>query len=176
MAPPVKYTPEVRAAIVRHILQEVSSGRSVANVLKRDAGMPASSLFWGWHLDDPQMQSDLAQARVNGVEALLDEIPDIADGTDLERDEDGTLKNPQDAYLLDTQRAKLRVNAREKRAQMIAPRKYGPSLDLTSAGQQLGVPAVPRDDAAEIAELLKTIEQQHGIDVIKDPRALDLLS
>lgn len=71
-------------------------------------------------MDDRDLRDNLARARENGVEAHLEEIVSIADREDLKADD-----------------KRVRVDARVKRAQMIAPRKYGPKLDVTSGNEPL---------------------------------------
>jgi hypothetical protein len=114
-----------RAKVLPLIFAEVATGRSLDSVLN-DEGMPSSSTFWRWHMEDENVRENLAQARANAVEVHMGEIVTIAD--DKESDPD-------------PQSRKVRIYAREKFAQMIAPRKYGPKLDLTSGGEKLGLSA-----------------------------------
>jgi hypothetical protein len=114
-----------RAKVLPVIFGEVAAGRALDKVLE-DAGMPASATFWRWHMEDEQIRENLAQARANAVELHLGEIVGIAD--DKESDPDARSR-------------KVRIYARERFAQMIAPRKYGPKLDLTSLGEKIGLSA-----------------------------------
>jgi hypothetical protein len=133
------YTEEDRERIVKHILAELSGGRAVSRILREDAGMPAASLFWQWHFTDETLQEKVARARENGVEAIMDETLEIADNTSND-----TIRNEAGVDQANTEwitRSRLRVDTRHKYAQMIAPRKYGPKLDLTSGGEKLGLTA-----------------------------------
>lgn len=114
-----------RSEVLPIIYGEVASGRSLDNVLA-DKEMPSPATFWRWHMDDEQIRDNLARARENGVERHMGEIVRISD----EVDEDPASR-------------RVRIDARVKAAQMIAPRKYGPKLDVTSGGKP-----VQMDDTA----------------------------
>jgi hypothetical protein len=114
-----------RDAVLPTIYAEVATGRSLDSVLK-DEGMPSSATFWRWHMEDENIRENLAQARANAVEVHLGEIIEIADNKTADPD---------------AASRKVRIYAREKFAQMIAPRKYGPKLDLTSGGEKIGLSA-----------------------------------
>ena len=137
------YTAKEREVIINHVLAELSGGRAVSRILREDEGMPAASQFWRWHFESEDLQEKVARARLGGVEAIMDETIEIADdGTNdwVERTRDDG--STYDAFSAEhVQRSKLRVDTRYKYAQMIAPRKYGPKLDLTSGGEKLGLAA-----------------------------------
>lgn len=143
MARPIStsYSDEQREAIISHVLAELSGGRSIARILREDDGMPAQSQFWRWHFESVELQEKVARARENGVECLMDEALDIADtpqiGEVITEDDDKRTVRTEDMLG----HRKLRIEVRHKYAQMIAPRKYGPKLDLTSGGDKLGLTA-----------------------------------
>lgn len=124
-----------RASVLPRIYAGVAAGRSLDRVLREDEGMPDQATFWRWHMQDEEIRGDLARARENGVERLMDECVDIADEAshDTIVDKDGNDK-PNTEWI---QRSKLRIDTRMKYAQMIAPRKYGPKLDVTTGGESL---------------------------------------
>jgi hypothetical protein len=115
-----------RNKVLARIYHEVAAGRALSTVLAEDKDMPGSSTFWRWHMEDQDIRDNLAHARTNAVELHLGEIIAIAD--DRESDPDPASR-------------RVRIYAREKFAQMIAPRKYGPKLDVTSNGERIGLPA-----------------------------------
>jgi hypothetical protein len=117
-----------RDTVLPHIYGEVASGRSLDSVLRQDEGMPSPATFWRWHMADAEIRDNLARARENGVEIIMDECLEIADD---ESDEDTGVT---------VQRAKLRVETRLKYAQMIAPRKYGPRVDHVSSDGSMTPP------------------------------------
>jgi hypothetical protein len=142
---PPGYSEEQRAKIIDHVVAELACGRSVKRILEEDEEMPASSQFWKWHFESEEIQEKVARARVHGADALMDETVTIAD----DATHDWRLKpkkddEDEDDWAFDKEnvlRSKLRVDTRQKYAQMIAPRKYGPKLDLTSGGEKLGLSA-----------------------------------
>lgn len=103
--------------------------------------MPAARTFWGWCYADDDLLQKVAHAREAGVEAIIDSTLDIADtqeeGEIVTEGPDGTTTKREDMLG----HRKLRIETRIKYAQMIAPRKYGPKLDLTSGGERLGLAA-----------------------------------
>lgn len=124
------------------IYARVAAGQSLDKVLREDSNLPSATTFWRWHMEDEDIRDNLARARENGVEALMDESISIADdkSDDYEEDENGKEKyNPESVA-----RAKLRVETRFKYAQMIAPRKYGPKLDVTSGGEKTTIGEVEK--------------------------------
>jgi len=139
-----------RSTVLPHIYGEVASGRSLDRVLREDEGMPDQATFWRWHMQDETIRGDLARARENGVERLMGECVDIADETSLDTitDKDGNDK-PNTEWI---SRSKLRIETRMKYAQMIAPRKYGPKLDVTSGGDKLDLASLVARRRRQVAE------------------------
>ena len=136
------YSPEAKADILQHILNEVATGRSVKRILREDEGMCDNSTFWKWCFDDPEYSDQLARARAAGQDAILDEVIDIIDdATDdayidyIGKGEDKTPVAKIDGRAI--ARARLQAEYRLKQAQMLSPKKYGQKLDLTSGGEQL---------------------------------------
>lgn len=97
-----------RAKALSLIYAGVAAGRAVDAILAADARMPAAETFWCWHMEDETVRDALASARICGVERYVGEIVPIADEV-----EDNAASR------------KVRIDARIKVAQMIAPRKYG---------------------------------------------------
>ncbi len=135
MAAPISttYTPEEREKIVAHVIAELSGGRAVSRILREDDGMPERTTFWGWCSGDLDLANKVARAREAGVEALLDETLEIADDASGDHT-NGEFKTEH------VQRAKLRIESRREYARMIAPRKYGQKIDVTSGGEKLQAP------------------------------------
>lgn len=124
------------------ILAGVASGKALDAVLKENPHLPSASTFWRWHMDDEDLRDNLARARENGVEVHMDEALLIAD-TPMEG-RIVTRKLNKDGEEYDEVRTedmlghrKLQIETRIKRAQMIAPRKYGPRVDVTSGGDRI---------------------------------------
>lgn len=111
-----------REEVLPLIYQAVAAGMPLQRVLEDEPGMPASTTFWRWHMDDEGIRDNLARARENGAEAHLADCVAIAD-TATDRDSAAV--------------AKVRIDTRIKLAQMMAPRKYKPGVDVTSGGEKI---------------------------------------
>lgn len=156
MAAPISttYSEAERELIILHVLAELSGGRAVSRILREDEGMPAQSQFWRWHAESEELQVKVARARENGVEAVMDETLEIADdGTndwvERSRDDGSTYEALNGEHV---QRSKLRIDTRHKYAQMIAPRKYGPKIDVTSGGEKIDLPGAIEEARRRAAE------------------------
>lgn len=130
-----------RDLVLPVIYAGVASGQSLDKVLRKNDELPSASTFWRWHMEDENIRDNLARARLNGVEALMDESVAIADtplvGIETEEDADGVITKTKRGDMLGHR--KLQIETRFKYAQMIAPRKYGARVDLTSGGEKIGL-------------------------------------
>ncbi|WP_325051859.1 terminase small subunit-like protein [Sinorhizobium meliloti] len=131
------------------ILDKLSIGKSLREICNAE-GMPSESLVRKWVMQDEDFGAQYARAREAGMEALADEILQIADSQegDVLKNEDGREIVNHDAI----QRARLRVDTRKWLMSKIAPKKYGDRLDLNHSGS-IGALS---DDAldARLAKLL----------------------
>lgn len=156
---------EDRERIIMHVLAELSAGRPVSRIFREDEGLCNQATFWRWHFDDEELRGKLADARANGVEAMLDKAIDVAETPQLgeivtvERDpehqkdlDEGAVietkdGNPYEGMIVKVRKEdmlghrKLVVDTYLKAAQMLKPKTYGPKLDLTSGGEKLGLSA-----------------------------------
>jgi vancomycin resistance protein YoaR len=136
------YPPDKKQKIMDHVLTQLAHGRALTRILSDDEGMPSISAVFEWQREDPFIAQEIARARELGVEVLLDETLEIADETNadayIERDKDGQPFAKIDGEAI--QRSKLKIETRHKYAQMIAPRKYGAKIDVTSGGEKLAAP------------------------------------
>ncbi|WP_373413700.1 terminase small subunit protein [Ensifer aridi] len=131
------------------ILEKLSIGKSLREICSAE-GMPSESLVRKWVMKDEDFGAQYARAREAGMEALADEILQIADSQegDILKTEDGREIVNHDAI----QRARLRVDTRKWLMSKIAPKKYGDRLDLNHSGS-IGTLS---DDALD-ARLLKLL-------------------
>ncbi|WP_425280324.1 hypothetical protein [Sinorhizobium fredii] len=113
------------------ILEKLSIGKSLREICSAE-GMPSESLARKWVMQDEDFGAQYARAREAGMEALADEILQIADSQegDILKTEDGREIVNHDAI----QRARLRVDTRKWLMSKIAPKKYGDRLDLNHSG------------------------------------------
>lgn len=162
------WTEEDKQDALERIYENVASGVSVTRTLQLLEKMPSGSLFWGkWHFESEEIQTKLARAREAGVEALMEQARDIAahvqegeEITEMAADEDseGTVIKRVRKDMLGHR--KLQVETIFKYAQMIAPRKYGPRVDVTSGGQPMT--GDMGDIAARAAALLAQARERKG--------------
>lgn len=124
------------------ILDKLAVGLSLRSICMAE-GMPSESLVRKWVVQDEAFGAQYARAREAGMEALADEILDIADSQegDVITTQDGREITNHDAI----QRAKLRVDTRKWIMSKIAPKKYGDRLDLNHSGSIERLP----DDAID---------------------------
>lgn len=141
----VLYSPEAKAEIVKHVCAELAKGRPVNRTINEDDGMPDETTFYGWLFDDEELAQKVERAREFGATALIDEAKAIAD--DATDDAEIVWEGKDGKYARARingkaiRRSALMVDTRLKLAAMIAPRRYGAKLDLTSGGDKLPAPA-----------------------------------
>lgn len=151
MGRPVVWTAEKQRVAIEHVLDEIVKGRAVTRILADSDALPAPSTWVKWLREVPELAIEVERARELGAATLLDEIVDIADDAtgdvEVAYTQDGTAYAKQNSDSV--ARAKLRVYAREKYAQMIAPRKFGPKVDVTSGGEKLPAAQVTNDNRTQ---------------------------
>lgn len=167
------WTDDEKIEVLQHIYGEVSSGRSLNSILLEDENMPYRSTFWRWHMDDQNIRDNLARARLNGVEALMEEALHVAQTPQMgmtvtsrplikkvegEDEIVGEIEETKREDMLGHR--KLVVDTILKRAQMIAPRKYGPKMDITTDNKP--ITADTSDVAARVASLLAAGRKRKG--------------
>jgi hypothetical protein len=140
----IPYDPDRRLSKeeqLAHIYGEVACGRSLHSVLEEDEGMPHRRTFWQWHMIEEQVRSDLARARENGIEALLEKAVHVAENpieaVELEESIGPTGMTRKRSVKEALGHRRLIIDTYHKRAMMLAPRKYGPKLDVTSDGEKI---------------------------------------
>jgi hypothetical protein len=126
------YTNKQIEDIFSKIIEEVSNGRALRNVLK-DEGMPSSSTFYIWLEENEDKSKQYARACEVRADQIFDEILDIADdGTN------DTYVNEKGQEVTDQEvigRSRLRVDSRKWIASKLNPKKYGDSSKLTLDGK-----------------------------------------
>lgn len=131
-------TPEQREQIIEHVLEQLSNGRAVSRILAEDDGMPVQTTWSRWERNDEDLQQKIARARLSGADYHVHETVAIADESSNDVYIDYVDDKPVARIDGDAiQRAKLRIETRFKAAAMIAPRKYGAKVDVTSGGEKI---------------------------------------
>jgi hypothetical protein len=126
------------AAMGARVCQSLASGRSLRKTLKL-AGMPRQKAVRLWLEKYPDFAERFAKARVQGIEAHIDGILDLADSA-----------TPENAAAV-----RLRVDTRKWIASKIVPKIYGDHLTVTP-----DVPPVlgePRNRDATLMEAARSI-------------------
>jgi hypothetical protein len=145
--------PEYSEDIAARICAELVEGKSLRSICEAD-DMPSASTVFKWLSIFPAFAEQYARAREAQMEAMADEIVDIADdGTNdykTKTNGDGSTHEAFDSEHV--QRSKLRVDTRKWLMSKLAPKKYGEKLDLNVAGSLQTVSDEDLD--ARIAQLL----------------------
>ncbi len=120
------YTEEVADIIC----ERIALGESLRRICADDAAMPSQSTVYKWLKENVSFSEQYAHARTMQAETMVDEILEIADDTshDTQHGPNGAQVNSE--WI---SRSKLRVDARLKLMQQLAPKKYGPKMALTGA-------------------------------------------
>lgn len=127
---PTDYTEEITIAICNRL----SVGESLNEICK-DAEMPDKSTVFRWIGRHPEFNDKYAKAKVVGIEALAEDLLDIADNSA----NDWMTKNDPDnpGFLLNgdsVQRSRLRIDTRKWILSKLAAKKYGEKVDHTIDG------------------------------------------
>lgn len=140
---PTAYTKE----LADRICEQLASGDSMRTVCKAK-GMPAMSTVFKWLREHKEFSEQYARAKEEAVDALVEEILDIADDASndwmIRHGKDG-----QESWQINgehVQRSRIRIDARKWIASKLKPKKYGEKIeqDVTHHGDVTFVNAVPR--------------------------------
>ena len=123
---PSKYSQKVADAIC----QRLATGETLRSIC-RDPAMPQEATVRKWALEDREgFYAQYARARDLGLDAMADELFDIADdGTN-----DWMERHGSEGYVLNGEnvsRSRLRVDTRKWYLSKLAPKRYGEKLEVT---------------------------------------------
>lgn len=116
---------EIRASIC----EQLADGKSLREICRQE-GMPAASTVFVELSQDAGFAEQYARAKQAGIEAMADEITDIADNARndwMERngsDDVGWVANGEH-----TRRSQLRIDTRKWLLSKLAPKKYGDRIE-----------------------------------------------
>lgn len=150
----------------------------MSRILAEDAGMASPSALIDWQEKSDEVARKVVRARELGIAAMLDDTLEIADkpqrGLVRIIKPDGTIEEREEDML---GHRKLRVHTRQEYARMIAPRKYGPKLDVTSGGEKLAPPAALVLVDARIQSLVLIAQRRLGepLELSAEPDIEDLM-
>jgi len=122
MAQSMEHSPEQRQAIVDRICDEmIGKKRSLYRVLADNEELPSYSLVKKWQRLSGELRDQIAQAREEALEALIEDMIEISQAKDIDHNE-----------------KRVRLIAIEKAAQMLAPRRFAMRhTDITTGGDKL---------------------------------------
>lgn len=127
--------------IADKLCAEIAEGKSLRTICDHNDSMPDKSTVFRWLRTDVQFCDQYAKAKEEGMEAIADEMMDIAD--DGHNDWMEVNKNGKTQILLDrehVERSKLRIDTRKWILAKIKPKKYGDKIDMTTNGKELPMP------------------------------------
>lgn len=116
------------------ILERIAKGESLRSVA-RDPGMPAMSTVFKWLSEDKGFSEQYARAKVEGAEAMADEILDIADDGSNDWMERNDKENPGWVFNGEAaRRSQIRIDARKWLLAKTQPKKYGDKVEHEHKG------------------------------------------
>lgn len=148
--------------VAHKICDRMAKGETLRSIC-RDKGMPPASTVRQWFVDDREgFAAHYARARDAGLDAMADELLDIADDGANDWMEKNDPDNPGYQFNGEhQQRSRLRVDTRKWYLSKLAPKRYGDrsSLELTGAN---GGPVSINDTerASRLAGLLALANQR----------------
>jgi hypothetical protein len=132
MARPSKFTQALANVICRRLM----AGESMRQIVA-DTKLPAQSTVYKWLAEQEPFSEQYARAREIQADTHFDEILEIADDATKDRLEKIDEAGKVIGYYENTgalRRSAMRIEVRKYRAEKMAPKKYGPKVDLTSDG------------------------------------------
>jgi len=138
----LKYSKE----IIKKICDEIEAGESVAEICRQD-GMPKRKTVYQWLAKYPDFMEKYRASKMAGVEALVDQMMDIANDAseDFKRDDDGcVLLDKKGNRVIDgehVQRSRLKIDTIKWVATKLVPRLYGDKTQVEHTGE-VGVKAL----------------------------------
>ena len=161
-----------KQAILDYVFEEIAKKRFLSGICGKDkvelegrsVVVPSHSSVVRWCDENPQWRRAYERAREVASAAFLEETIAIADDTTrdayIEIGKDGEPFAKWDGD--NVRRAALKVNARERFAQLMAPHLYGNRLDVTSGGQPLPPPISLNDNRLQALLLVAQERKASG--------------
>ena len=119
--------------IATQICKGLHEGRSLRDICSAK-DMPGTTTVYQWLADKQEFQDQYTRARARGMDAMAEEILDIADNTDDDWEEDpdtGELKLNKE-YV---QQRRLRIDTRKWLMGKLQPKKYGDRVTTEHTGR-----------------------------------------
>lgn len=121
---PTDYTPELAEEICDAI---ASDSKGLCRLCKENDHWPARKNIYQWFKKYPDFRNKYMQAKEHQIEAIVDEVLEIADDTShdtiIKTDNDGHEKEVCNSEWIN--RSRLRIDTRKWLAAKLAPKLYG---------------------------------------------------
>ncbi len=155
---PTDYTPDTAQAVCMRIAE----GESLRMVC-RDEEMPCKATILRWLGRHEEFRAQYAQAKELGIEAMAEELFEIADDgtndwmelTDKEGNAYGYKANGEHI-----QRSKLRIDTRKWYLSKILPKKYGDKIQTEHSGHIDLAPKTDEELKVRAAALLGKLKEE----------------
>ena len=119
---PSKYTKEIAETICLRL----SEGKTLRSICRDDETLPAESTVRNWALTNLNgFFAQYAQARDIGLDAMVDDMLDIADETSMDTKLINGNETPNNEWI---SRSRLRIDTRKWYVSKLAPKRYGDKL------------------------------------------------
>ena len=138
------YSELEKETIFDEILNEISQGKTVSEVLKSNSNFPHPSTFFKW-LNNPAFKELYTHAQEVKCHALFDDVVNIAKGSDRAND-----------TVVAVQRDRLITDRLIFAISKMFPHKYGDKIDVTTNGESINVVSLgvgiapPQEDYIDI--------------------------
>ena len=139
MARPTEWIGEKKQSTVQFILTELSTGKSLRQILDNNDELPARKTFYEWLANDKELSNHYANTCELRADIIFDEMIDIADDTsnDTIYSESGEKVNSE--WI---NRSRLRIDTRKWILSKMNPKKYGDKTDITTNGKDVNIPLI----------------------------------
>jgi len=142
---PSDYTPELAEEICQAI---ASDSKGLRRLCEENEHWPARANIYKWFKKHPEFRDNYMQSKESQIEALVDEVLEIADDTSndtiIKVDEQGNKRAVCNSEWIN--RSRLRIDTRKWLAAKLCPRIYGdkaaeiqPENDLISIYREKGL-------------------------------------
>jgi hypothetical protein len=140
-----------------HLIEQLAEGRSMRSIVLEDRDknpyLPSYGTLISWRSDNPDFEERIDKAREFGMEKLIDEIIAIADNAPLDK--------------LELSKARVMIDARERAARLLAPKRFKNSVDVTSNGKELPPALVMNRDERIQMLIMDAIERKRNAEALK---------
>lgn len=137
----MKYTPSEIEMLFKKTLRKLENGIPLRRILGQP-GYPSRRKFYDWVKDDESMRERYARAKDLHLEALFEEMEEIARNPMPETIEEIGTFGSKTTQKDNTARSRLLIDTIKWRLAKERPTVYGDKIDITSDNEKIGLPAI----------------------------------